>query len=120
MYDIDTLVHGDVSTVVLPFSACSVGENIAVSSRPNDTSLFDLWMGSPGHYRNIVDPTFDSLGVGVVTLADDTIFVTQQFQDIPEPVTRKNSSLSTGAAPGRLGLSVSVPARNLSTSSTTV
>ncbi len=79
MYDIDTLVHGDVSTVVLPFSACSVGENIAVSSRPNDNSLFDLWLGSPGHYRNIIDSSFTHVAIVYYTGPNGGTWGTMQF-----------------------------------------
>ena len=79
MSDIDTLVHGDVSTVALPFSACSVGENIAVSSRPNDTSLFDLWMGSPGHYRNIIGASFTHVAIVYYTGPNGGTWGTMEF-----------------------------------------
>lgn len=57
MYEIQDMVHSDM-TFVVPFRNCASGENIAVSSQSNDTSLFDLWLSSPGHYRNIISKSF--------------------------------------------------------------
>ncbi len=44
------------------------GENIAWGTGSLGTvrSIFEAWMHSPGHRENILDPSYDSLGVGLV------------------------------------------------------
>lgn len=37
------------------------------------------WMNSPGHKRNIVDPTYDRDGIGVAVASDDKVYITQDF-----------------------------------------
>jgi uncharacterized protein YkwD len=46
------------------FNWSSVGENIATGFR-TPAAVVRAWMGSPGHCRNILTPTFLDLGVGV-------------------------------------------------------
>lgn len=41
----------------------AVGENIAAGS-PTAAETMDQWMNSPGHCANIMDPTYEHLGVG--------------------------------------------------------
>jgi uncharacterized protein YkwD len=43
----------------------TVGENLAFSTNP--THIFNLWMNSPGHHKNIVNPAFNEVGFGKVT-----------------------------------------------------
>ncbi len=62
-----------------------IGENIHMGQR-NDYSdvktaarvIVDSWMISPGHRRNILDPAYDSLGVGVA-VKDKECYATQCF-----------------------------------------
>jgi|UniRef100_A0A7C3SM36 uncharacterized protein YkwD len=58
-----------------PYSLEAVGENIygADGSEPLETELLarimvDSWMSSPGHRRNILNPEFTDIGVGVAAL----------------------------------------------------
>jgi uncharacterized protein YkwD len=37
------------------------------------------WMGSPGHRRNILEPSYDREGIGVGISADEKVYVTQNF-----------------------------------------
>ena len=37
------------------------------------------WMDSPGHKRNILDPQFDRIGIGVHITADEQVLATQNF-----------------------------------------
>jgi hypothetical protein len=41
----------------------SVGENIAIG-HTDPTDVMNAWMNSPGHKENILDPSFQSVGVG--------------------------------------------------------
>jgi uncharacterized protein YkwD len=42
----------------------AIGENIAEGQSSVD-EVMDTWMNSPGHRRNILDPAFKELGVGI-------------------------------------------------------
>ena len=54
-----------------------VGEN--VGRGPSVGALHDAFMASPGHRRNILDPDWTEVGVGVV-VRDGTIWVTVVFR----------------------------------------
>jgi uncharacterized protein YkwD len=45
----------------------SVGENIAwgTGTRATPIAIVDAWMHSPGHKANILDPTFNEIGIGI-------------------------------------------------------
>lgn len=46
------------------------GENIAYSSFPPDgvvASAYDQWMASPPHQRNILDPAYRRMGIGIAS-----------------------------------------------------
>lgn len=54
------------------------GENVAYGQRdPED--VMRAWMHSPGHRRNILNPNYSEIGVGVV-LAGNTPYYTQTFK----------------------------------------
>lgn len=54
-----------------------LGENVGMGYSVQ--SLHDAFVASPLHYKNMVDPQFDSVGVGIVHAADGEIFVTVNF-----------------------------------------
>lgn len=45
----------------------AVGENIAYNHKSPE-AVMKAWMNSPGHKRNILDPDYNSIGVGVTTV----------------------------------------------------
>lgn len=45
------------------FQRCAMGENIA-AGQPTPQSVMDDWMNSDGHCANILQPSFELLGVG--------------------------------------------------------
>ena len=49
--------------------AWSLGENIAwgTGDRSTPAAIVDAWMHSPGHKRNILDPTFKEIGIGIAS-----------------------------------------------------
>jgi len=61
-----------------------LGENVGMGY--DVQGLHDAFVASPLHYKNMIDPTFDSVGVGVVHADDGEIFVTINF-------------MTTGSAP---------------------
>lgn len=54
-----------------------LGENVGMG--PDVDTLFDAFVRSAGHYRNLVDPDFNRVGVGVVIAPDGTMFTAHQF-----------------------------------------
>jgi uncharacterized protein YkwD len=66
----DRLTDGGVS-----YSA--MGENIAYS--PDVETAYQGLIDSPEHKKNIVDPNFHRIGIGIITTASFGMMVTQDF-----------------------------------------
>lgn len=62
------------------FSAA--GENIAYGQR-TPQEVMNSWMNSPGHRSNILNPTYNQIGVGVAKAANGTFYWTQMFIKYP-------------------------------------
>lgn len=102
------IFHGDfVSDVNLKtLNAHSLGENVGTGA-PVD-SIQAAFMASEHHRDNILDPGFNQVGIGVVTM-DGTIFVTEDFLEAkggpvtarPKPVARPATSLVAAPRPVR-------------------
>lgn len=45
----------------------------------NSPRLVQLWMDSPGHRKNILDPRAKTVGIGVATAADGKLYAIQNF-----------------------------------------
>jgi len=60
----------------LPADWHKLGENVGMGATVD--GLHSAFVNSPGHYRNLVDPAFDSIGVGVVR-GGGTLFVAEMF-----------------------------------------
>jgi len=54
-----------------------LGENVGVG--PNVDSLMQAFMNSPAHYRNLVDPEWNYIAVGVTRAADGQLYTTHNF-----------------------------------------
>ncbi len=52
------------------------GENVGMG--PTLTSIHEALVASPGHFRNIVDPDFDKIGLAVV-VTGNTLWIVQNF-----------------------------------------
>jgi uncharacterized protein YkwD len=62
--------------------ACRTGyvaENIAMGGGLSAAQVVRLWMQSPGHRRNILNPTYGHLGVGAYRSARGRTYVVQDF-----------------------------------------
>ncbi|QGG95896.1 CAP domain-containing protein [Actinomarinicola tropica] len=60
-----------------------LGEN--VGRGPSVEVVFNALMASPSHHRNIVDPRFTHIGVGVVHSPDGVIYTSHQFMQLAPP-----------------------------------
>lgn len=72
----------------------AVGEN--VGDGPTISDLDSAFMASPKHRANVLDPTYDDVGIGTVT-RDGMIWITVDFRDVEhaEPVTRAATQTRT-------------------------
>jgi len=60
-----------------PSNWVGLGENVGVGS--DVPGLHATFVASPTHYKNMVDGSFDSVGIGVVRSEDGRLFVTVDF-----------------------------------------
>lgn len=56
----------------------AAGENIAMGQRTAQ-DVMNSWMNSPGHRSNILNPSFNQIGVGLAKNSNGTCYWTQQF-----------------------------------------
>jgi hypothetical protein len=59
-----------------------LGENVGVG--PSVDSLMNAFIASPGHYRNLIDPAFNYIGVGVTFGANGNMYTTHDFMYLPD------------------------------------
>jgi uncharacterized protein YkwD len=57
-----------------------LGENVGMG--PNVKDLMQAFIASPGHYKNLVDPTFTHVGVGTVRTPDGLMYTAHEFAAI--------------------------------------
>lgn len=76
-----------------------LGENVGCGDTDADT-LHEAFMNSPKHRDNIMDPTFDSIGIGIV-MTGETMFVTEQFMQVDQKAA---SNATNPAVPNALAL----------------
>ncbi len=76
-----------------------LGENVGCG-KVSVATLHDLFVASPAHYRNIVDPTFDSVGIGVA-YDGDVMYVTEQFMDLRDVPSVSAPNELANRTPGR-------------------
>ena len=80
----DAISHNPSLAAQAPGNWARLGENVGVGY--DVQSLHNAFVNSPAHYKNMIDPAFDSVGVGVVHAADGKIFVTVAFMTTRTPV----------------------------------
>jgi uncharacterized protein YkwD len=68
---------GDVSA-----NWTKLGENVGVGNSVD--SLMTAFVNSPAHYRNITDPAFNYIGVGVSYGADGRMYTTHDFMALDD------------------------------------
>jgi uncharacterized protein YkwD len=93
-----------------------LGENVGVG--PTVGELHEAFMNSPAHRKNIMDPAFTRIGIGLVYSSDGTIYVTEQFMDLAPTATPvvtgatavQGTSVSS-SPPAQLALAEKQPAK---------
>jgi len=80
MADAGRIFHSDPISAGYTGPWAKLGENVGVGA--NVQVLVDAFVASPGHYANIVDPSFTQIGVGVVW-RDNALYTTHRFLQLP-------------------------------------
>jgi uncharacterized protein YkwD len=61
-----------------------ISEN--VGEAPTSVIIHDLWMHSPGHRANLLDPNVDSIGIAIVT-RDNQLYAVEDFASTVQTLT---------------------------------
>lgn len=80
MADAGSIFHADPISAGYNGPWSKMGENVGIGG--GIQALVDAFVASPGHYRNIVDPDFTQIGVGVVWL-ENALYTTHRFIAVP-------------------------------------
>ncbi|WP_315583030.1 CAP domain-containing protein [Actinomyces viscosus] len=77
----DTMDHRPNFTSAYPAGWTTGSENVAWRTAGGDTGaqIFDQWLNSPGHYKNMVDPNVNSIGIGFAQTSSGKWYATQNF-----------------------------------------
>ena len=86
----DSIFHRDNLSSGVTGNWKRLGENVGMG--PNVGDLMQAFIHSPGHYKNLVDPTFTHIGVGSVRTPDGLMYTAHEFAAMsgysaPAPVT---------------------------------
>ncbi len=79
MADAGEIFHADPISAGYGGPWAKIGENVGVGA--GVSVLVDAFVASPGHYANIVDPSFTEIGVGVVW-RDNALYTTHRFLQV--------------------------------------
>lgn len=86
-----------------------VGENVGYGE--SVSSVMAAFVHSPIHYAVLSDPYFDSVGVGVTTMADGRFYVTEDFRAATDPTHPAAGAVQAGTVGGAARTdAVAVPA----------
>ena len=77
----NNMSHRPDFTSVYPAGWTKGSENVAWHTAGGDTGaiIFDQWLNSPGHYKNMTDPNVNSIGIGFAQTSNGSWYATQNF-----------------------------------------
>ena len=77
----NSMRHRPDFTSAYPSGWTTGSENVAWRTAGGDTGalIFDQWLNSPGHYKNMTDPDVNSIGIGFAQNSDGKWYATQNF-----------------------------------------
>jgi Cysteine-rich secretory protein family len=78
MADTNTLAHNPNFPNEVTEDWGKLGENVGEGPDPDVQGLFQAFVNSPHHYANLVDPSYNRVGIGVVVV-NGTIWTAHQF-----------------------------------------
>ena len=80
-----------------------ISEN--VGEAPSSVIIHDLWMHSPGHRANLLDPNVDSIGIAVV-IRDNELYAVEDFASTVQTLTLNEQEHTVGSVLAKSGLQV--------------
>jgi uncharacterized protein YkwD len=80
MADAGTISHSNPLSTGLEADWVKLGENVGVGGTVE--AIHDAFVASPTHYANLIEPTFNYVGVGVIR-RDTRIYVAHEFMAGP-------------------------------------
>ncbi len=92
----DEIWHSDLSDGIT-IEWARLGENVGKGGSVE--ALQAAFVDSPLHYENIVEENWQAMGIGVTVDEDDTIFVTVEFVEYPDPAATTDTSSSEPSQP---------------------
>jgi uncharacterized protein YkwD len=105
MASTNTLAHNPRMSSQIPSGWTVAGENVGYAW--SATQVHQAWLGSAGHYANIVSRDYNAVGIGFVKTSSGKIWATQVFarySTVPQPVRTtvpRTSRLSDLSIDGR-------------------
>ena len=77
----NNMSHRPDFTSAYPSGWTTGSENVAWRTAGGDTGaqIFNQWLNSPGHYKNMTDPNVNSIGIGFAQTSDGKLYATQNF-----------------------------------------
>lgn len=93
------LSHAEDLSIGVTSQWAKLGENVGVANSDQFNELFDAFVNSPGHYANLVDPSFTHIGVGVVYDDQGRMWTAHRFMAKVEVTTTTVAPTSTTEAP---------------------
>ncbi len=99
MIENETLAHADDIVTSAPSDWLKVGENVGRGGSLD--AVWQAFLNSPGHAANVLDPTYDLVGVGVAWNAEGRLYTTHRFAatESAEAAAPDLSGDSSGAEP---------------------
>ena len=95
----DALAHSPDMTVGITAAWTVLGENVGVHGVHDVEQLFQAFVDSPSHYRNLTDPRFQFVGVGVTHASNGKIWTTHKFMAASLPVSPPGTTPPQTAPP---------------------
>jgi uncharacterized protein YkwD len=80
-----------------------ISEN--VGEAPSSVIIHDLWMHSPGHRANLLDPNVDAIGIAIVT-RNNQLYAVEDFASTVQPLTLNQQERTVAGVIAQAGLQV--------------
>ena len=80
-----------------------ISEN--VGEAPSSVIIHDLWMHSPGHRANLLDPNVDSIGIAIVT-RDNQLYAVEDFASTVKILTLNQQERTVAGVIAQSGMRV--------------
>src|ERR1700733_1877786 len=80
-----------------------ISEN--VGEAPSSVIIHDLWMHSPGHRANLLDPNVDSIGIAVIN-RDNQLYAVEDFASTVQTLTLNQQEHTVASVLAKSGMKV--------------